>query len=315
VTAVHDNSKQSAPRKTVIVISSHVARGSVGNRAAVFALEVLGHPVWAIPTVILPFHPGHGKATRIVPDDAEFEALLQDLAEAPWLSEVGAILTGYIANPAQARAIAGFIAKITARNPQIIHAFDPVMGDNGQLYVTEETAVAMREHLLPTARIVTPNRFELTRLSGMPAETLDDAMKAAAAIAGTGSDRIVIATSMPGFMKDGIGNLLWKNGEGRFAETREVANPPKGPGDVMSALFLSHFLQGASLPKALDATTASLVEIIDRAARRGADELMLETDARSIISPMARVTSREMVTASPATREGGRLRVQIKPRT
>jgi pyridoxine kinase len=51
----------------VIVISSHVVRGSVGNRAAVFALETLGHPVWAVPTVILPWHPGHGPAKRIVP--------------------------------------------------------------------------------------------------------------------------------------------------------------------------------------------------------------------------------------------------------
>ena len=54
--------------RAVIVVSSHVARGSVGNRAAVFALETLGHPVWAVPTVLLPWHPGHGPATRIVPD-------------------------------------------------------------------------------------------------------------------------------------------------------------------------------------------------------------------------------------------------------
>ncbi|MEP2575390.1 MAG: pyridoxal kinase, partial [Nitratireductor sp.] len=39
-------------KPAVIVISSHVARGSVGNRAAVFALETLGYPVWAVPTVI-----------------------------------------------------------------------------------------------------------------------------------------------------------------------------------------------------------------------------------------------------------------------
>ena len=44
----------------VIVISSHVVRGSVGNRAAVFALETLGYPVWALPTIVLPWHPGHG---------------------------------------------------------------------------------------------------------------------------------------------------------------------------------------------------------------------------------------------------------------
>ncbi len=56
----------------VIVISSQVARGSVGNRAMVFALERLGFPVWAVPTVLLPHHPGHGPAERIVPDDSAF---------------------------------------------------------------------------------------------------------------------------------------------------------------------------------------------------------------------------------------------------
>ncbi|MGO8536034.1 pyridoxal kinase, partial [Rhizobium ruizarguesonis] len=39
----------------VIVISSHVVRGSVGNRAAFFALETLGHPVWALPTIERPW--------------------------------------------------------------------------------------------------------------------------------------------------------------------------------------------------------------------------------------------------------------------
>ncbi|MBN9136888.1 MAG: pyridoxal kinase, partial [Phyllobacterium sp.] len=79
----------------VIVISSHVVRGSVGNRAAVFALETLGHPVWAVPTVVLPWHPGHGPAKRIVPEPQQFDDLIADLERAPWLGEVRAIMTGY----------------------------------------------------------------------------------------------------------------------------------------------------------------------------------------------------------------------------
>jgi len=84
---------------TVIVISSHVVRGSVGNRAAVFALETLGFPVWAVPTVVLPWHPGHGPAGRIVPPAQEFATLMQDLERAPWLGEVGAILTAIWVTP------------------------------------------------------------------------------------------------------------------------------------------------------------------------------------------------------------------------
>ena len=54
------------PKPPVIVLNSHVARGAVGGRAAVFALERLGYPVIAVPTVIHPIHPGHGRGTRIV---------------------------------------------------------------------------------------------------------------------------------------------------------------------------------------------------------------------------------------------------------
>ena len=66
----------------VIVISSHVIRGSVGNRAAVFALETLGYPVWAVPTVILPWHPGHGPSTRITVSEGDFNSLIDDLIRA-----------------------------------------------------------------------------------------------------------------------------------------------------------------------------------------------------------------------------------------
>src|SRR5215207_193786 len=121
--------------RAVIVVSSHVARGSVGNRAAVFALETIGHPVWAVPTVILPWHPGHGRATRIVPDPVQFAALMMDLENARWLGEVGAVLSGYLGEARQAVAVAALVAAVRARNPNAVYVCDPVMGDSGGLYV------------------------------------------------------------------------------------------------------------------------------------------------------------------------------------
>ncbi|TIT74433.1 MAG: pyridoxal kinase, partial [Mesorhizobium sp.] len=133
-----------APR-AVIVISSHVARGSVGNRAAVFALETLGFPVWAVPTVILPWHPGHSRATRIVPPLDQFRALLADLERAPWLGEVRAVLSGYLGEAGQAEAVASLVAAVKAKTPGALYVCDPVMGDSGGLYVPEPTAVALRD--------------------------------------------------------------------------------------------------------------------------------------------------------------------------
>ena len=154
-----------APR-AVIVISSHVARGSVGNRAAVFALETLGFPVWAVPTVILPWHPGHGRATRIVPPLDQFTALMADLERAPWLGEVGAVLSGYLGEAGQAEAVASLVAAVKARTPDAVYICDPVMGDSGGLYVPEPTAAAMRDRLMPIADIATPNRYELEWMAG-----------------------------------------------------------------------------------------------------------------------------------------------------
>src|SRR5690349_10912273 len=104
-------------KPAILVVNSLVARGSVGGRAAVFALERLGFPVWLAPTVLLSWHPGHGPATRIVPQTTEFQHFLGDLATTPRLGEVGAILTGYIGDVAQVEWIVRLVQAMRARNP------------------------------------------------------------------------------------------------------------------------------------------------------------------------------------------------------
>lgn len=37
---------------------------------------------------------------------------------------------------------------------------DPVMGDNGKMYVCKELLPVYREHIVPLADIITPNQFE-----------------------------------------------------------------------------------------------------------------------------------------------------------
>ena len=278
-------------KKPVIAISSHVVRGSVGNRAAAFALEMLGHPVWAVPTIILPYHPGHGTATRIVPDQNQFEDLLGNLADSKWVSELGGVLTGYMASAAQAESAGRLVARLKAKNPDLVHLCDPVMGDDGGLYVPKENAAAVRDHLAKKADILTPNRFELEWLSGETISDASDARRAAANLA----PATVLATSIPAMMRGNIANLLVHGNQAMLAEHREVENPPKGPGDLVAALFLSRLLDGEPQDKALQASTASVFELVAKAAKRGSDELMLETDAISIQRPMAMVSTRKLV--------------------
>lgn len=278
-------------RAAIIVISSHVVRGSVGNRAAVFALETLGHPVWAVPTITLPWHPGHGRATRIVPDDARFAALLRDLESAPWLGEVGAVLSGYLGSAGQAEAVASLVRAVKRRDPRALYVCDPVMGDTGGLYVPQATAEAIRDLLVPLADVGTPNRWELQWLAGGVYETPREVMLAAL---GLGPSSMLV-TSAPAMMAGGTGNLLVTASEAFLAEHRLIDKPPNGLGDLTAAVFLARLMAGQSNEKALQSTTAAVFEILARTARRGGDELQIETDAPSLSHPMAMVHMRRLM--------------------
>lgn len=55
---------------------------------------------------------------------------------------------------------------------------DPVLGDNGQLYVPESLIPIYQNEILPLADICTPNQFEAETLTGITIETEEDAWKA-----------------------------------------------------------------------------------------------------------------------------------------
>lgn len=284
------NAPTAGSPRAVIVVSSHVARGSVGNRAAALALEALGFPVWTVPTVVLPWHLGHGPGTKILPDPKLFAALMADLAGAPWLDEVGAVLSGFLGDVGQVDAVASLVRAVKARNPNALYVCDPVMGDKGGLYVPEAIASAIRDRLIPLADLTTPNRYELAWMTGTELHDLRDLMQAALDL-GTPT---VLVTSAPGMMSGSIGNLLITRSEALLAEHRSVEGPPHGTGDLTSAVFLARLLDGQPSSKALQSTTAAVFEILVRTTKRGGDELQIETDLQSLSHPMAMVQLRHL---------------------
>jgi len=275
----------------VIVISSHVVRGSVGNRAAVFALETLGFPVWALPTVVLPWHPGHGPSTRLTFSEDDFDKVIDDLIQARWAGEIKAVLTGYFGNACQPRAVARLVRSLRERNADLLYVCDPVIGDLGGLYVPQDTAEAIRDELLPLANVATPNRYELAWLAGSALDSNTAIMEAALAL---GPSRMLVTSAVP-MMAGGTGNLYLSGKHALLAEHRLIDNPPNGLGDLMSALFLARLLSGVDEERALQLATASVYEILARTAKRGSDELTLETDSESLMTPMAMVHMRRLV--------------------
>jgi pyridoxine kinase len=257
-------------KPAVIVVNSLVARGSVGGRASVFALERLGFPVWSVPTLLLSWHPGHGPATRIVPPTAEFQRLLADLATAPWLGEVGAILTGYLGDVGQVEWVVRLIQALKARNPGALVLCDPVIGDGGRLFQSEALAIAVRDRLVPLADIVTPNRFELDWCTDTAASDNAGLVDAARRL---GRPEVVVTSAFAG--PGDLGNLLVAVDRVYFASHVAMPSVPNGTGDVLAALYLAHRLSDEPPEEALRRSVSATLRLDERAKSLGADELPL----------------------------------------
>jgi pyridoxine kinase len=227
----------------VISISSHVAYGAVGNRIMVPAFEMLGFAVSAINTVQLPWHPGmntqFGKGTKIVPDDNAFAAMIDNLAAAPWLSEIDGIITGYLGSPAQATAIAILVKALKHANPNALYLCDPVVGDNGGLYVPEETALAIRDHLWPIADIVTPNLFEFGWMTDTSHMGKDQLIEVAA---GLGKRAVIITSASADALK--ISNVLVTSDVTYISSYPFLDGAPNGTGDMLAACFMARLING-----------------------------------------------------------------------
>ena len=106
----------------------------------------------------------------------------------------------------------------------------------------------------------------------------------------------------PALMRGHNGNLLVEGKSVVMAEHMLAEGPPNGPGDLVSALFLAHVLTGGEPVSALEKATASVFEIVVRAARRGSSELMLAADKGSIMRPMAMINLRAVMVPDKAGR-------------
>ena len=281
----------------ILSISSQVARGSVGNRAMVFALERLGFTVIAVSTVLLPHHPGRGPGTRIATDDKAFEALLQDLIQGEGVAGIAGIVSGYLASEAQAHAVARAVSAVKAARPDTLYLCDPVIGDAGRIYVGEALAAAIREQLLPLADAATPNAFECAWLAG---QKVDQPNPDLGALAKSLAPPTVLVTSAPALIRGQIGNLLVTAAETVLFEHPELATPVKGTGDLLAALLLARRLEGYEWAKAAEMALSSVFEIVAGTAKAGADELMLAELQTSLVHPHASINARRMQSARPS---------------
>jgi len=166
----------SVPETSVLAVASHVVSGNVGNKIAVFTLQSMGCEVAALNTVQFSNHTGYRqwKGARVSAE--EITDLWAGLKQS-YLDDFDMMLSGYVPGAAAVEAVGSIAKELRAKSAAksgpagsgggkrpFFWVLDPVMGDNGKIYVAEDVVPAYRG-LVPYADLILPNQFEAELLS------------------------------------------------------------------------------------------------------------------------------------------------------
>lgn len=193
--------------------------------------------------------------------------IFDGLQENELLGQYSHLLTGYIGNPLFLRQVGVILKEIRKANPNLIYVCDPVMGDNGSMYVPEELLPVYRDEIIPLADIITPNQFEVELLTGKQVRSEAAVWEAMDWFHERKIKTVVISSSdlgQPGMLRAFLSQLdgprlamdIPKQGDKDLFFT--------GTGDLFASLFLAHSHASGDVTEAFEKTIATLQAVIKR---------------------------------------------------
>ncbi|MBS45079.1 MAG: pyridoxal kinase [Nocardioides sp.] len=277
----------------ILSVQSSVAFGHVGNSAAVFPLQRLGHEVWPVLTVHFSNHTGYGawRGPMLSPDDVR--EVVTGIEERGALG-VDAVLTGYQGDPAMGHVVLDTVARVRALNPDARWCCDPVMGDVGRgMFVKPGIPELMRDEVVPAADVITPNHFELDFLSGRTTTTLAEVLDAVDVVRATGPRDVLVTSVVHDGTAEGTIDVVAVSDAGAWAVTTPLLPiTPNGCGDLTAALYLAHLTTTGSPATALERTTSTVFAVLERTVALGRREIALVDSQDAIADPPATFTAR-----------------------
>jgi len=268
----------------------------VGNKAAVFPLQLLGFDVDVINSVHFSNHTGHLHGWEgDVLNGNQLRSILDGLGRNGLLQDVGHLLTGYIGSESFLRAVLD-VLKALRQHSHVRYICDPVLGDMGKLYVPPELVSVYKDEVIPLADVLTPNQFEVEQLTGIQVKNIADARKACSVLHDLGPEMVLITSMVLEEEEQEIGGE--KAGEGSiaiFASRRSREAEPSykadeiwridspvvpgrftGTGDLCAALFLAWTaIYPDDFPMALEKVIGTMYSVIKRTN---------ETPSHSVVS-------------------------------
>ncbi|WP_206446368.1 pyridoxal kinase PdxY [Agrococcus sp. KRD186] len=286
-------------------IQSHVAYGHVGNSAAVFPLQRIGHEVWPVLTVNFSNHTGYGAwGGPAIPAD-DVRAVVAGIEDRGVLGTLDGVLSGYLGGEEIVDVVVDAVGRVKAANPGASFTCDPVMGNaNSGCFVAPTIPPLIREKVVPVADIITPNQFELGFMTHTEPDTLASTLESADRARDLGP-RTVLVTSVlrpdRETLPDGEGGtigtieMLAVDDAGAWiVQTPHLPFKANGSGDVTSALFTAHYRETGSAATALERTASSVFDLLQATIDSGERELRIVQAQDAFANPRMQFASRQV---------------------
>ena len=278
-----------------LILSSFVAGSRVGGMPQALALGAFKVDPVLVPTVLFGRRPGQGVPPGGGPVTPEvFRGMLEGVESHGLFGLADLVITGYFASPEQVEIAADAIARAKravrkgAYGPKLTVVVDPIMGDEPEgLYVGEAVARCIARRLLPLADVLTPNLWELGRLTGVRLTEPAEVAEAARALG-----KPVLVTSVP--MGEQIGAVYAGPKAAVAFAHRKVEDAPHGTGDVVAAVLGAHLAEGEAPALAAEQAIRAAAEAVFAAEEWGAPELPVVALGERLRSPTAKVSVRRL---------------------
>ena len=235
-------------------------------------LQSLGFDVWCVDTVNFSNHPGYGSFTGSIKEAHKIQEEINGLTNLDILNECDAVLSGYLGEVETAKTVSRTIELIKEQNETAIYLLDPVIGDDGQIYVKNGLIEAFKNELLPKADVILPNQSELGWLSGLKINDVSSLKTASKYLIKCGAKTVVV-TGIPEI--ETLTNYVVTSDAFWAISTPKLNRKFSGTGDLFSSLFTGAFLQTKDLYNALNFATEGCSIVVRETQKKDSKELIV----------------------------------------
>lgn len=244
--------------KTALTIAGSDSCGGAGIQADIKTMTMNGvYAMSAVTALTAQNTTGVRAILNSTPEflKAQIDAVFEDIYP-------DAVKIGMVSSVELIKVIAERLIFFGAKNIVV----DPVMvATSGSSLISDGAVTALKDELLPLARVITPNIPEAEVLSGMKILTPDDMIKAAKII----GDKFGCAVLCKGgHSLNDANDLLYEKGDYKWFKGRRIDNPnTHGTGCTLSSAIASYLAKGfdlsTSIIKAKEYITGALSDMLD----------------------------------------------------